>query len=102
MRRKTCPLCYILKAWEASRLRALALNEVLGVELQPKGLLLEAVGAPWREESDEVSSGEEVGVCSPLRPGGLAPKRMGDGSNAQDSRGKQQHKRRKGRQRGAS
>ena len=34
------------KAWEASRLRAL--NEVLSAELQPKGLLLEAVGAPWR------------------------------------------------------
>ena len=33
------------KAWEAPRLRAL--NEVLGVELQPEELLLEAVEAPW-------------------------------------------------------
>jgi len=59
------------KAWGAQRLRAQ--NEV-GVELQPEELLLEAVEAPWREERDEVSSGEEVEVCSPLQPGGLAPK----------------------------
>ena len=84
------------KAWEASRLRAL--NEVLGVELQPEELLLGAVEAPWGEESGEVSSGEEAKVRSPLQPGGLAPKRMRDGSSGQDGRGKQQQKRRKGRQ----
>ena len=34
---------------EADRLRAL--NRVLGEELQPEELLLEAVEAPWKEES---------------------------------------------------
>ena len=53
-----------------------ALNEVLGVELQPEELLLGAVEAPWGEESGEVSSGEEAKVRSPLQPGGLAPTRM--------------------------
>ena len=33
---------------------------MLGVELQPEELLLGAVAAPWGEESDEMSSGEEV------------------------------------------
>ena len=56
-------------------------GRVLGAELQPEELLLEAVEAPWKEERDEVSSGEEVEACSPLQPGGLAPKRMRDGSN---------------------
>ena len=65
-----------------------ALNEVLGVELQPEELLLGAVEAPWREESDEVSSAEEVEVCSPLQPGGLAPKRMRDGSSGQPEGGR--------------
>ena len=41
------------KAWEASRLSLRALNGVLGVELQPKELLLEAVGGmaggEWRD-----------------------------------------------------
>ena len=67
------------KAWEAPRLRAL--NEMLDVELQPEELLLEAVEAPWREERDEVSSEEEAEVCGPLQPGGLAPKRVRDGSS---------------------
>ena len=77
-RRRTCLLCYMHKAWEAPRLRAL--NEVLGVQLQPKELL-EAVEAPWREERDEVSSEEEAEVCGALQPGGLAPKRVRDGSS---------------------
>ena len=29
---------------------------------------MEVVEAPWKEESDEVSSGEEVEVCNPLLP----------------------------------
>ena len=43
-----------------------------------------------------MSSGGEVEVCSPLQPGGLAPKRMRDGSSGQDGRGKQQQKRSRG------
>ena len=78
------------KAWEAERLRAL--NGVLGAELQPEELLLEAVEAPWKEVSDEESSDEEVEVGSPLYPGGLAPKRMRDVARGQDGRGKQQQK----------
>ena len=66
------------KAWEASSLRLRALNEVVSVELQPKWLLLEAVAAPWGEESDEEPSGGEVEVGSSLQPGGLAPKMMRD------------------------
>ena len=65
------------KAWEAPRLRAL--NEVLGVELQPEELLLEAVEAPWREESEEVSSGEEVEGHASLQPRGPTPKRTDAG-----------------------
>ena len=52
-RRRICLLCTIIKAWEAERLRAL--NGVLSVELQPEGLLLEAVEAPWKEVSNEES-----------------------------------------------
>ena len=37
------------KAWGAERLRAL--NGVLGAKLQPEGLLLEAVEAPWKQTS---------------------------------------------------
>ena len=64
------------KAWEASRLRAL--NEVLGVELQPKELLLEAMEAPWGE-SDEVSSSEEEEGQASLHAegGGPAPYQRG-------------------------
>ena len=36
-----------------------ALNEVLGGELQPEELLLEAVEAPWKEES-EAEGGQRV------------------------------------------
>ena len=77
------------RAWEAPRLRAL--NEVLSVELQPEELLLEAVEAPWREESDEESSGGEMEVvtCSSLQPGGLVPEGVRDVVNGQDGRGKQ-------------
>ena len=55
-----------------------ALNEVLGVELQPEELLLEAVEAPcsWREERDEMSSGEEMEGQAVRQPGGPAPKRL--------------------------
>ena len=76
------------KAWEAERLRAL--NEVLGAELQPEELLLEAVEAPWKEVSDGESSDEEMEMGSPLYPRGPAPKRMGDAAKCQDGRGKQQ------------
>ena len=58
--------------------RLRALNGVQVAELQPEELLLEAVGAPWKEVSGEESSDEEVEVGSPLYPGGLAPKRIGD------------------------
>ena len=54
---------------EADRLRAL--NRVLGEELQPEELLLEAVEAPWKEESDGESSDGEVEMGSPLHPGWL-------------------------------
>ena len=87
------------KAWEAERLRAL--NEMLSVELQPEELLLEAVEVPWRGESGEESSGEEMEAGSSLQPGGLAPKRMRVGANGQDGRGKQQQKRGRRRHRGA-
>ena len=87
------------KAWEAERRRAL--NEVLSVELQPEELLLEAVEAPWREESDEESSGGEAEACAPLQPRGLAPKWMRDVTRGQDGRVKQQQKRGSRRQGGA-
>ena len=54
------------KVWGAERLGAL--NEVLGAELQPEELLLEA---PWKEVSDEESSDGEMVVASSLHPGGL-------------------------------
>ena len=76
------------KAWEAERLRAL--NEVLSVELQPEELLLEAVEAPWREESGEESSGGEMEVGSSLQPGGLAPKRMRDVTSGQKTGSRRQ------------
>ena len=76
------------KAWEAERLRAL--NGVLGAELQPEELLLEAVEAPWKEASDGESSDEEMEMGSPLYPRGLTPKRMRDVARGQDGRGKQQ------------
>ena len=50
------------KAWGAPSLRAL--NEVLGVELQPEELLLGAVASvepPWGGESDEVLTRCRVG-----------------------------------------
>ena len=78
-------------AWEAERLRAL--NGVLSAELQPEGLLLEAVEAPWKEMRDEESSDDEVEMCAPLQPRGLAPKRMREATRAQDGRGKQQQQR---------
>ena len=82
------PLCCIRHAREASRVRAL--NEVLGGELQPEELLLKAVEAPWKEEeSDEVSSGEEVEGLASLQPGGPAPKRLRDESRGLGGRGKQ-------------
>ena len=71
------------------------------MELQPEELLLEAVEAPWREESDEESSGEEVEACAPLQPRGLAPKRMRDATRCQDGRGRQQQKRGSRRQGGS-
>ena len=85
------------KAWEASRVRAL--NEVLGIELQPEELLVVAVEAPWKGESDEVSSGEEVEGLVSLQPGGPAPKRLRDENRGLSGRGKQRKKR--GQQRGA-
>ena len=47
---------------EVEALRAANEVPVLGVELQPEELLLGAVGAPWREGSGGVSSGEEVSL----------------------------------------
>ena len=66
------------KAWEVEGLRAV--NGMLGAELQPEELLLEAVDAPWKEVSDRESSDEEVEMGSPLYPRGLslAPKKMRD------------------------
>ena len=66
------------KAWEAPRLRAL--NEVLGVELQPEELLLEAVEAPWREKGNGEAGGVEVEGQVGLQPGGPAPKGLRDNS----------------------
>ena len=45
------------KARGAPRLRALGGVPVLGVEVQPKELLLGAVGAPWEEEGGVGSDG---------------------------------------------
>ena len=65
---------------------------MLSAELQPEELLLEAVEAPWKEMSDEESSDEEVEVCAPLQPRGLAPKRVREVTRGQDDRGKQQQR----------
>ena len=78
------------KAWEAERLRAM--NGMLGAKLQPEDLLLEAVGASWKEVSGEEASVEEVVVGSPLYPGELAPKRMRDETRGQEGRSRQQQK----------
>ena len=86
------PVLHNAHAWEAPRLRAL--DELLGVELQPEEPLLEAVEAPWREESDEVSSGDEVEGHPSLQPCGLTPNRMRGESRGLDGRGKQQQKKR--------
>ena len=51
---------------------------MLGPELQPEELLLEAVVAPRKEVNGEESSDEKVEVDSTLYPGGLVPKRMRD------------------------
>jgi hypothetical protein len=39
---------------------------VLGAELQPEELLLEAVEAPWKEVSDGESSDEEIIIIKVL------------------------------------
>ena len=55
-------MCCIRHGRHRSRLRAL--NGVLGVELQPEELLLEAVEAPWRGESNESRGLDGRGKCS--------------------------------------
>ena len=63
---------------------------MIGVELQREELLLGAVEAPWKGESDEVSRGEEVEEQASLQPGGPAPKRLKDESRGLGGRGMQQ------------
>ena len=46
--------------------------------------------APWKEESDEVSSGEKVERQASLQPGGPAQKRLRGESRVLGGRGKQQ------------
>ena len=78
------------EAWQAERLRPL--NGVLGAELRQEELLLEAVGAPWKEMRGEESNDEEVRMCSPLYPSDLVPKRMRDETSGQEDRSEEQQK----------
>ena len=65
---------------------------MLGAELQPEELLLEAVEALWREEEDgKVEVMERV----VLQPRGPAPKRLRDKSWGLGGEGKQQQGKRR-------
>ena len=86
------------KVWEASRLRAL--NEVLGVGLQPEELLLEAMEAPWRDEDGEKAGEVQVEERVALQPGGATPKRLRGKNWEQGGAAKQQRGKRRRVQRG--